>query len=275
MSDQFDDIVRWFDKESYGLDAIENGLRNTIVDGLANTLGEQYSWEYASKLLGIYTVKGRVKSRDRFRQKLDHARCAQGQPLTFENFTDYIPDLVGVRVICLHHDDLFEVAQNIRQLMSNQTAFEPPPLGSGMHMCRVRRGGLSALNTEPFEAAGYQMDAPHRAGYSSIHFVVRLGPEFHTVIDRGRGIRDCYKELSKSLGSRRCLVEIQLRTLLEEAWGEVDHVIRYEDKTLSQDADLSDQMAALASYLQAGNHHISIIRAVAKRKAIDLSQLQK
>jgi putative GTP pyrophosphokinase len=267
MKNRFDDIVQWFDRESYGLDAVENGLRNTIMDGLRSTLGEDYSWESASKRLGIYTVKGRVKGRERFREKLDGALCSEGKPLTFGNFTDFIPDLIGVRVICLHLDDLFDVAQAIRALMAQPEVFEPPPPHSKFRPCRVRRGQLSALDPTPFQNSGYHVDDPHPAGYSSIHFISRLGPRFHDTIDREGGIRDSYKELCKGLDHRRCIVEVQLRTLLEEAWGEVDHAIRYESKTLSADEDMTGHMAALASYLQAGNYHISLIRDVAKRKA--------
>ena len=61
-------------------------------------------------------------------------------------------------------------------------------------------------------------------------------------------------------------VEVQVRTMMEEAWGEIDHFVRYEDPALRDDPEIRDQFAALAAYLQAANHHVSLIRKAARRK---------
>jgi hypothetical protein len=69
----------------------------------------------------------------------------------------------------------------------------------------IRPGGA-----EPMSGAGLKPDMQY-SGYSSIHYVVSLG----TSLRPPRDLKDLK-------------AEVQLRTILEEAWGEIDHKYRYE-----------------------------------------------
>lgn len=262
---EVDHVVAFLLKHEKGFDALENGLRNTLVEGLTSSVDSNASWWYIRKHLGIYAISGRVKSEDRFRTKLveggPEVQCVPG-------FVEYMPDIVGVRVICLHPDDLYGVSETVRVLLNETGIFTSVPEQLQAKERRVRRGNFSMLSMEDFKRQDYVIEEPHRAGYSSIHLLAQVDEGFVGRIDMPQ--RDHYKKLSRALKGKRCVVEVQVRTILEEAWGEVDHWIRYENEKLREDEDLEDQFSALAAYIQAGNHHISAIRRVAARKrAID------
>lgn len=259
MDSNCETILEVFHRTEKGFDAIQNGLTNFIIDSLCETVGLD-SWAATKKSLGIYTLVRRVKSRDRLAQKIV-ALTQDGENITRDDFYRRIPDIVGARIVCLHPDDLFAVAIKLRDLASNTNIFRPPP--SPLKMLRVRYGAFSMLPIEGFRQEGFHIDPPHGVGYSSIHFVFRLGKNFRDKIDRH--VRDPFVDLGKLLTTEDCLVEVQLRTILEEAWGELDHWIRYEDPRLENDEHIQDQFKAFAAYIQAGNYHISVIRRAAKR----------
>lgn len=255
-------ILELFHKAEKGLDAIDNGVGNFIIDSLCKVVDRKgCSWADARKTLGIYTVVRRVKSAKRLEKKVNGLR-KEGEDITAENFYKRIPDLVGARVVCLHPDDLFRVAVTVKKLSCNSGFFRAPP--SPLKMFRVRSGTFSLLPIGKFKREGFHIDEPHDVGYSSIHCVFRLRQGFETQIDRT--MQDKFRSLESIMDVNECLVEIQLRTILEEAWGEVDHWIRYEDETLTDDDELKKQFKAMAAYIQAGNHHISIIRNLAREK---------
>src|SRR6266496_147111 len=54
--------------------------------------------------------------------------------------------------------------------------------------------------TEEFEKRGFEVGEPHPDGYRSIHYIVKDA----------------------------CLAEIQVRTVFEEGWSQIDHHFRYE-----------------------------------------------
>jgi hypothetical protein len=82
------------------------------------------------------------------------------------------------------------------------------------------------------------------SGYSSIHYQVKLGENS----DAPSGLEDLQ-------------VEFQLRTILEEAWGEIDHKYRY----LSSRSGVT-----LPDYIQSGFYNLSLYLQVAALQAEDL-----
>jgi ppGpp synthetase/RelA/SpoT-type nucleotidyltranferase len=144
-----------------------------------------------------------------------------------------------------------------------------PPTCDGLKKCIVRRGDFSTLDLEKFKERGFDIEGPHYAGYASIHFVFCLGKEFinYACGSLGDDVRKGLKLLTdKGVQVEHCMVEVQVRTILEDAWTEVDHAIRYENEDLANDEELLGHARAMAAYTQAGNKHISIIRELAKRK---------
>ncbi|MEQ1871708.1 MAG: RelA/SpoT domain-containing protein [Vicinamibacterales bacterium] len=255
-----------YERHPMGFDAIEKGLLHCVMQRMCSSVRNgECAWEDAQKHFNIYTFRGRVKSSERLKRKLIEAEDKYGVQLTEDNFTEFIPDLVATRVVCLHHDDLLPVALQLSGLLQDGGMFEAPPPNSKIVPLRVRQGVLTLLDIPEFKKAGFMIDEAHKAGYTSIHFVFRITSNFRKEVEL-----TSHREYDRLLKGRKCFIEIQLRTILEEAWGEVDHRARYEDERLANDPDLLSQLTALASYLQAGNHHVSLIRETAHRKFLQL-----
>ena len=105
------------------------------------------------------------------------------------NYLHYINDLAGIRVLFLYKEDWEQIGKHIRQLWE----LKRPPFAY------IRHSGELQL----FINKGCNVFV-HPRGYSAIHFVITTSPD-----------------------RQRYFIEIQLRTLLEETWSEIDHSIRY------------------------------------------------
>ena len=79
------------------------------------------------------------------------------------------------------------------------------------------------------------------SGYSSVHYVIKLG-----------------KAARPAPTIAGLKAELQLRTLLEEAWGEIDHKYRYQLKRAGKKvpAHVDAGFRDLALYLQAAARHV-------------------
>jgi len=101
-----------------------------------------------------------------------------------------ITDLVGVRVLHLFKDDW----RPIHEFIKNTWELHEEPIAY------VRDGDG---DRQGFGAAGCRVET-HRFGYRSIHYVIKSQPA------------KCIR-----------LVELQVRTIFEEGWSEIDHKVRY------------------------------------------------
>jgi hypothetical protein len=102
------------------------------------------------------------------------------------------------------------------------------------------------LPVDPGESITDGMDLTY-SGYSSIHYQVALGENS----DAPSGLEDLQ-------------FEFQLRTILEEAWGEIDHKYRYAR---------SRNGAALPEYIRTGFYNLSAYLQVAALQAEYLCRL--
>jgi len=102
------------------------------------------------------------------------------------------------------------------------------------------------LPVDPGEPISGGIDQRY-SGYSSIHYQVKLGENS----DAPSGLEDLQ-------------VEFQLRTILEEAWGEIDHKYRYVR---------SRSGVTLPDYILRGFYNLSVYLQVAALQAEDLCLL--
>ena len=111
------------------------------------------------------------------------------------NYSSEITDLVGVRVLHLYKDDWRPIHDFIRKSWSLKEGEEP--------IAYIRHGDEidSALS-------GCCTVKTHPRGYRSLHYVIEYAPTKATVT-----------------------AEIQVRTLFEEAWSEIDHQLNYPELT--------------------------------------------
>lgn len=149
----------------------------------------------------LYAVKHRIKDKDRLLEKIAkaNAKLRRGQKrVTVSNFQDRQEDLLGVRIVCLRLSDLNKIKRYLSDLKADRKI-------------RIVKGPIEKKTFlirpgVPEVTADLQY-----SGYSSIHYVIKLGKTANTPSD---------------LADLKA--EVQLRTLMEEAWGEIDHKYRYE-----------------------------------------------
>jgi len=188
----------------------------------------------------LHTIVYRIKDELRLIEKIDeqnNALEAGEAPISEKNYQAKVGDLLGVRMICLRLSDVEKVAAYLRLLSEEKILrFVKGP--------DKKRSFI--LPVDPGESITGGIDRRY-SGYSSIHYQVELGENS----DAPSGLEDLQ-------------VEFQLRTILEEAWGEIDHKYRYVR---------SRSGATLPDYIQIGFYNLSVYLQVAALQAEDLCLL--
>lgn len=147
------------------------------------------------KFPAVHSVRWRVKDVSHLLEKIVR-KCRNGSDkyasLTAANYKSVVTDLVGIRALHLFKDDCFAIDPVLRETWRSA---EPP-------VAYLRTGDDQSLR-EAFKNRGIETK-DHAAGYRSLHYV-----------------------LASKLTQREIFVEVQVRTVIEEAWSEIDHRVRY------------------------------------------------
>jgi ppGpp synthetase/RelA/SpoT-type nucleotidyltranferase len=143
-----------------------------------------------NKIGGVHASNYRIKDPEHLIKKIIR-KGKEGRTITIDNYCQEITDLVGIRLLHVFKDGWKDIDTYIRV---NYELFEKPKA--------FRREGdnNSDLEGQEFEMQNREL------GYRSLHYVVKSKP-----------------------AKNEYLVEIQVRTIFEEAWGEIDHTILYPD----------------------------------------------
>ena len=163
----------------------------------------------------IHSVRWRMKDpahlEDKLKRKLRECKTQKKTfPITTDNLFVKINDLAGLRILHLYTQQVASISQ-----------------------------GLSGL----FEEESYQLiegptartwDDESRALFKSIGIKTKKSPSLYTSVHY----------VIKPNRKTKYTCEIQVRTLMEEVWGEVDHTINYPHRTNS--LACREQIAALA-----------------------------
>jgi len=196
----------------------------------------------------LYTIKHRVKDENRLIDKIDErnrSRRKGDSPIDATNYQERIEDLLGIRIVCLRLSDVEKVEEYLESLRDE---------GKLVFVRKPQKKQTFVLPVDPGELLPEGVDLQY-SGYSSIHYLVKLGRSL---------------EAAPDIASLRA--EIQLRTIFEEAWGELDHKYRYEiirkgrklpDHIQTRFYDLSAHLQAAA--LQA-EHLCRDAEAIKRRK---------
>ena len=151
----------------------------------------------------IHTILYRIKDESRLIEKIDQENKRPEldvTPITHKNFHERIGDIIGIRIICLRLSDIVKVEAYLEFLVEeNIFKFIQEP--------DYKRSFV--LPIDPGKSIPQNINLQY-SGYSSIHYEVKLGDN-----------SDAGEEFKK------IQIELQLRTILEEAWGEIDHKYRY------------------------------------------------
>jgi putative GTP pyrophosphokinase len=188
----------------------------------------------------LHTITYRIKDELRLIEKIEAQNNAleDGEsPISEKNYKAKVGDLLGVRIICLRLSDVVKVEAYLKLLSEEKI------------LCFIKepdRKRSFILPADPGETISGGIDRRYN-GYSSIHYQVELG-----------------ENSDAPPGLENLQVEFQLRTILEEAWGEIDHKYRYTR---------SRRGFVLPDYIQRGFYNLSVYLQVAALQAEDLCLL--
>lgn len=183
---------------------------NGVVDSF--TLEPKLN-EYGNPCL--HSIKHRLKDEFHLEEKLLR-KSSEEEPITHENIFERITDLAGVRVLHLYQDQLPMIHEFIMEM--------------------VEKGDWS-LNEEPI---AYSWDPESQRFFESLNLKVEIKESYYTSIHY----------VVKPPSDERIKCEIQVRTLFEEIWGEIDHTINYPEKSASQAT--KEQLRVLSKLVSTG-----------------------
>ncbi len=143
----------------------------------------------------VHSVRMRLKDKEHLREKL--RRKWKDGPITPRNLFKKVTDLAGVRVLHVHTQQFEEINNAIQEQISRgYWALNEAPVANSWDpetTSYFRSLGLKAVTRDSY--------------YSSIHYVIKP--------HKGSDLT----------------CEIQVRTLFEEIWGEIDHALNYPSPT--------------------------------------------
>jgi ppGpp synthetase/RelA/SpoT-type nucleotidyltranferase len=183
----------------------------TNLEATANYIAERLR-----QLDEAHSLKIRIKHPEHLIEKI--IRKKSDDPtldITPENYGERITDLIGIRALHLFKEDWSRIHDFIIEtwgLLETPTA-------------NVRKGDAEEV-TKLFIDKGCLINE-HKFGYRSVHYLVKSQP-------------------SKDL----FIAELQVRTIFEEGWSEIDHRIRYpydlENSVLAQFLVMFNRLAGSA-----------------------------
>ncbi|SEQ22212.1 RelA/SpoT domain-containing protein [Giesbergeria anulus] len=147
------------------------------------------------RFIGVHSVRWRIKDTEHLMEKIVRKRAAGEEKYASidpSNYFKVVTDLVGLRALHLFKEDCFSIDRHLRNTWA--TAEDP--------IAYVRKGDPADLG-QRFSELGFEVKE-HPAGYRSVHYVCVTQPM-----------------------QRMVYAEIQVRTIFEEAWSEIDHRVRY------------------------------------------------
>ena len=215
--------------------------------------------EHIRSVPQVHSIRYRVKDPEHLIEKIIRKRLERPEfDSSIENYRSVITDLVGVRALHLFKDEWLP----IHQFMCGTWELNEEPTAN------LRKGDAEAMFIEQKCQIHH-----HKAGYRSVHYSVQFSPT---------------KELM--------IAEVQVRTLFEEAWSEIDHRTRYPHaagnivlaeflEIFNRLAGSADEMGTYVKGLQAHLRHkeVELRQATARHdeavaaleKAISQSQLDQ
>lgn len=173
-------------------------LKDIYNDFVAYEMSYDNQADFISNILrsqpAIHSVKSRIKNPDRLIEKIirktEERKLKYGKDFQFtlENYKNEINDLIGIRVIHIFKDQWQDIHEFITKTW---------------RVIEVTANVREGDNTKKFEELDIEVRS-RISGYRSVHYLVEFYPTNEKVI-----------------------AEIQVRTIFEEGYGEIDHRLRY------------------------------------------------
>jgi len=183
------------------------------------------------KDIPVYVSKYRIKSPESIYLKTKRKRITD-----LTTITDY----AGLRVLTLFEKDLFELNDFLLENYKNR-GYE-----------------LESLNV-----FNYHNDEHHLESITQI--AAKYFPEVPvTSIKKKSGYKSIHYIIKRTLGKAQLLIEIQLRTLLQDVWGELEHSLSYKKGDIHP--HIKKSFAILSRDLENNDMLISHLREISDRE---------
>ncbi|BAN33966.1 hypothetical protein SCD_n00117 [Sulfuricella denitrificans skB26] len=163
-----------------------------------------------------YAIKSRVKSEERLIEKVTRKRKEK------EKYdVDSVTDVIGIRLITLFRKEIPDIVREVLALIAHGKELSPNPFQKScfeeiiIYTNAPHHDPFLAQLKEVLSQAGAAFELKESLeGYSSVHIVSRICSVAK--------LRTDYGEKKHPLP-----IEIQIRTVFEDAWGEIDHRFGY------------------------------------------------
>lgn len=164
----------------------------------------------------VHSVRHRKKSKRSIIDKCER-KFISGTRVTAQNVSDEIEDYMGVRLLHLHFDQI----PKIHAFLNDKVA-----QGEFIFNEKPKSYTWDPEYNETLDKLGFEVQIKESL-YTSVHYIIRSSPE----------------------SPIRC--ELQVRTLFEETWGELDHWMNYPKRT--ENLALREQLLVLSRVVTAGS----------------------
>jgi putative GTP pyrophosphokinase len=184
----------------------KTGLKVDDLDGIAKdheskryqlTQAANYISSMLQQVPDVHSIKYRLKTSDGLVAKIIRKKIESPDRIVdIGNYEIEITDLIGVRALHLFKGQwkpISDYAKNQGKEIEQPVAYH--------------RAGDAEEILQAFRDSGLRTEV-RAVGYRSVHHVI-----------------------SCAMGMKTHPVEIQIRTVFEEAWAEIDHIVRYPRKT--------------------------------------------
>lgn len=171
----------------------------------------------------IHSLKKRMKDSSHLREKIDRKNF-ESLKITPENIFDTVTDLAGVRILLLFQSDLSVIDKSIRERVSG---------GDWVLHEKPKAFTWDPETTKFFNKFDLEV-ITRETSYTSVHYILK--PRSDSPI----------------------CCELQVRTLFEEIWGEIDHKINYPIQT--NNVSCKEQLMVLSKIVGAGSRLVDSIQ---------------
>ena len=213
-----------------------------------------------------YAIKGRVKAKSKMFGKVLRKRVDLKNPRPEYEPKD-ITDACAFRIVTLFHRDIIEATHYLLKMVNHDEAVARSPfLKRGVREIRIftsRPEGdplsVSAPVLEVVGKAGHaevcRKPEASDTGYSSIHLILDTPVDFEI-------------EINEMQPEYPLPTEFQIRSVFEDAWGEIDHKLRYsENRNISGHtyaaSSWQPHLNALKTFVDGCDQHADVIRSQA------------
>jgi ppGpp synthetase/RelA/SpoT-type nucleotidyltranferase len=145
----------------------------------------------------IHSTRSRLKDDDHLAQKISRKR-AEGREINAGNILSSITDLAGLRVLHLHQSQFGEIHNFIKRKIGSK--------------------GWKLLE----RPIAYTWDPDSVIYFKGFGLRTAVKPSYYTSV---------HYLIAPANSAAGICCEVQVRTLFEEAWGEIDHSINYPEPT--------------------------------------------